>query len=118
MSTHPYDTRPNPGDEDYEDEVIVRKPTPGILRCKSTTKNNRRCKKRAYSDDLCHIHFPSQVVTKCIKVYPLPFDFISLLTLKPCPTCNDNVTYGEDCNSCLKLKVAVVASYDKVLDVV
>ena len=117
MSGHSYDTRPNPGDEDYDAEKEVKKPRPSILRCKATTKANKRCRKGA-SYEFCHVHFPSEAVTKCIKVYPLPFDFISLLTLKPCPTCFDNVTYGEDCADCIRLKAAVVSSYDKVLDVV
>ena len=97
MSSIPYDTSPNPGDEENEPITktrLIRK------RCTARTNQNRICRNNVEKDcRYCKMH--GEMYRIIIPTYQIPCTQLYMQELRPCPFCYDNITYGQKCSTCI-----------------
>ena len=106
MSSHVFDTSPNPGDEMF---TPLPTKTYTRTRCTARTAKGYVCRNKREQDcRYCKRH--GQMVRITIPTIILPEGKIYMNELRPCPSCFDNVTYGEPCNSCISSKPCCINS--------
>lgn len=97
MSSYVYNTSPNPGDEMFT--PLPQKTYPRT-RCTARTKAGYICRNKREQDcRYCKRHGEMFRIT--IPTYQIPSTELYMNELRPCPTCKDNVTYGDNCSACV-----------------